>query len=119
MSLSGILIGRIIFLICGIVIGVTSGKTGAWVDGLIGLYSGSRHPEPFSEGSANGTDLSGTEDLLDNRTKWKLLITGYIFFAVFMIAAVIAIFTLNQKINTLYGSIQNLEETVRELGDLH
>ena len=54
---------------------------------------------------------SSTGDLLDNKLKWKILITGYIVFFIALILETAAIFTLNNKINSLYDYVQSNEES--------
>ncbi len=49
------------------------------------------------------------DDILNNKQKWKLLIAGYIIFALISVFSVVSVFTLNHKINTLYKSVQELE----------
>ncbi len=52
------------------------------------------------------------DDILDNKKKWKLIIAGYIIFAIVSVFSLISVFTLNHKINTLYKSVQELESRV-------
>ena len=55
------------------------------------------------------------EDELTAKGRWKLIIAGYVILILFAVFSTVSIFTLNQKINTLYGSVRSLEETVAEL----
>ena len=55
------------------------------------------------------------DDILNNKSKWRLIVASYVIFVLFAVFSFVSIFTLNKKINTLYGSIQNLEETVQEM----
>ncbi len=52
------------------------------------------------------------DDILDNKLKWKVLVAGYIVFALVAVFSVISVFTLNNKINTLYHSVQELESEI-------
>jgi len=61
------------------------------------------------------TAVSGEDDILDNKTKWRLIIAGYVIFILFAIFSVISIIRLNSKINTLYGFTQDLEQRIEEV----
>ncbi len=78
------------------------------IAGLIAgrLYKGESLPADTSE-----------DDILDNKTKWRLIIAGYAIFILFAIFAVISIIRLNAKINTLYGFTQDLEQRIEEVSD--
>ena len=84
--------------------------------GVILLLS-ARLLSPFMDRIAGnvefGTDFRAEagedDDILNNKTKWKLIVAGYIFFALVSIFSVVSVFTLNNKINTLYKSVQELE----------
>ncbi len=87
--------------------------------GLFILVLAERLSPRFSEDTLNRTGrekvpyIYGEEDdILDNRTKWKVLVAGYIVFALIAVFSVVSVFTLNSKINTLYHSVQELESTV-------
>ncbi len=74
-----------------------------------------RLPVPASRGE--GGDEFGEdeeEDILDNKTKWKIIIIGYFIFAMVTVFSVASVITLNDKINTLYESVQRLEESSAE-----
>ena len=58
------------------------------------------------------TAVEEEDDILDNKKKWKLIIAGYIIFALVSVFSLISVFTLNNKINTLYKSVQELESRV-------
>lgn len=49
------------------------------------------------------------DEILNNKTKWRIILAGYIVFALIAVFSIISIFTLNHKINTLYNSVQELE----------
>lgn len=49
------------------------------------------------------------DGIVDNKTKWRVLIAGYILFALIAVFSLLSIFTLNNKINSLYTSVQRLE----------
>ena len=72
---------------------------------------------PLGNKPVSGADspCSLEEDLLDNKKKWRIIVAGYVFFIVVAIFSFVALFTLNRKINTLYGSIQYMEERIGEL----
>ena len=57
------------------------------------------------------------EDIVDNKTKWRLIVAGYIVFILFAVLSVISMLRLNAKINTLYGFTQDLEQRMEEAGD--
>ena len=57
------------------------------------------------------------DDILDNKTKWRLILAGYAVFILFAIFAVISIIRLNAKINTLYGFTQDLDQRIEEVSD--
>ena len=61
-------------------------------------------------------DISG-DDILDNKTKWRLIIAGYVVFILFAVFSVISIIRLNAKINTLYGFTQDLDQRIEEISD--
>lgn len=62
------------------------------------------------------TDNSG-EDIVDNKTKWRLIVAGYVIFILFAIFSVISIVRLNAKVNTLYGFTQDLDQRIEEVSD--
>ena len=57
------------------------------------------------------------DDIVDNKTKWRLIVAGYAVFILFAVFAVVSIIRLNAKINTLYGFTQELEQRIEEAGD--
>ena len=57
------------------------------------------------------------EDILDNKTKWRMIIAGYVIFILFAIFSVISIIRLNTKINTLYGFTQDLDQRIEDVSD--
>lgn len=57
------------------------------------------------------------DDILDNKTKWRLIIAGYAVFILFAIVSMISIIRLNAKINTLYGFTQDLDQRIEEVSD--
>lgn len=68
--------------------------------------------------SETGTAADTSEDdILDNKTKWRLILAGYAIFILFAIFAVISIIRLNAKINTLYGFTQDLDQRIEEVSD--
>ena len=66
----------------------------------------------------NGTVSRPLEDdILDNKTKWRLIVAGYVIFILFAVFAVISIIRLNAKINTLYGFTQDMNQRIEEMDD--
>ena len=55
------------------------------------------------------------EDMLDNKTKWRMIIAGYVIFILFAIFSIVSIIRLNTKINTLYGFTQDLEQRIEDV----
>ena len=84
--------------------------------GVILLLSAGRL-SPFMDRIAGNVEIRGDfrveagedDEILNNKTKWKLIVAGYIFFLLVSIFSVVSVFTLNNKINTLYKSVQELE----------
>ena len=109
------MIVRIVLVVLGTLLILTSGLTERTLDNLWAslrrIFSDGN--DEIHTGGATGTE----EDLLDNRKKWKILITGYIIFAIYAVVSIGAIFTLNRKINTLYGSITSMEKSMQEMQD--
>jgi hypothetical protein len=64
-----------------------------------------------------GADGQAEEDILDNKTKWRLIIAGYVIFILFAIVSIVSIIRLNAKINTLYGFTQDLDQKIEEVSD--
>ncbi|MBQ9359648.1 MAG: hypothetical protein IJT96_01260 [Lachnospiraceae bacterium] len=60
-------------------------------------------------------EISTEEDILDNRTKWRLIIAGYVVFILFAVFSIISIIRLNAKINTLYGFTQDLDQRIEDV----
>ncbi len=54
------------------------------------------------------------DDILNNKTKWRLIIAGYVIFILFAVFSIISIIRLNNKINTLYGFTQELDQRIEE-----
>ena len=55
------------------------------------------------------------DDILNNKIRWRVILTGFIILGIVAAVSLISVFTLNNKINTLYNSVQSLEEKVEEL----
>ena len=79
---------------------------------LFERLAGAASEKFFSRNEAEAVPLQAEDDLLDNKTKWRLIIAGYAVFILFAIFAVISIIRLNAKINTLYGFTQDLEQRI-------
>ena len=95
-------------ILIGIILILTQKKTAPLLDRLAALFL-------FNDSESREEDITAEDDILNNKTKWRMIVIGYVVFILFAIFAVVSIFTLNSKINTLYGSVQNLEETVQEM----
>ncbi len=107
---------RLIFLCAGVVILILSGKIAPYIDrvfdaqgGRILVNKGEERLQTVPEGALT------EEDILDNKTKWRIIVTGYVVFALVTLFLIISVFTLNRKINTLYGSIQDMENRVNTM----
>ncbi|MBO6134131.1 MAG: hypothetical protein J6P05_07360 [Lachnospiraceae bacterium] len=92
---------RVFFLLCSVLLFLTSKKTGLLLEKL--LLEKLIYKRAFN-GIASRVDEG---DLLDNKLKWRILIIGYIVFILALILETAAIFTLNNKLNTLYDYIQS------------
>ena len=79
-------------------------------------YLAGRIAERFFTGREKPCDTA-EDDILDNKTKWRLILAGYAVFILFAIFAVISIVRLNAKINTLYGFTQDLDQRIEEVSD--
>ena len=109
------MIVRIVLVVLGTLLILTSGLTERPLEFLWTLI---RRAFSGRDDEIHTVEAAGTEeDLLDNRKKWKILITGYIIFAIYAVVSIGAIFTLNRKINTLYGSITSMEKSMQEMQD--
>ncbi len=107
---------RLIFLCAGVVILILSGKIAPYIDrvfdargGRILVNRGEERLQTVPE------EVLTEEDILDNKTKWRIIVTGYVVFALVTLFLIISVFTLNRKINTLYGSIQDMENRVNTM----
>ncbi|MCR5526101.1 MAG: hypothetical protein K6F39_01795 [Lachnospiraceae bacterium] len=95
-------------ILIGIILILTRKHTAPLLDRLAALFlSGGVELEV--------KDITAEDDILNNKTKWRMIVIGYVIFILFAVFSIVSIFTLNSKINTLYGSVQNLEETVQEM----
>ena len=63
------------------------------------------------------TDHASGDDIVDNKTKWRLIIAGYVIFVLFAVFSIISIIRLNAKINTLYGFTQDLDQRIEDVSD--
>ncbi|MCR4743734.1 MAG: hypothetical protein K5894_00720 [Lachnospiraceae bacterium] len=101
------MIARLLIIIVAFVLILTARKSGALLE---------RVYQKSDEWKAKNKNLEDEEDDdLTGKAKWRLIVAGYVIFILFAVFAAVSIFTLNQKINTLYGSVRSLEETVSEL----
>ncbi len=105
------MIVRIALVVCGLLLILTVKFTERPLESLLSLFGNA-----LSGGeSSSYQDAGAEEDLLDNKKKWRLLITGYVIFAIYLLVSIGAIFTLNRKINTLYGSITSMEKSIEDM----
>lgn len=92
---------RLSCLFIGILLMVLAGKIAPVLDSVLGKsFPASGKERLFTE----------EDDILNNKTKWRVILIGYIVFGVIAVFSLISIFTLNNKINTLYNSVQTMEE---------
>ncbi len=105
---------RIVLVLAALLLILTLRWTEEPVSRLIGLFLPAEEGAELSSASSMGAEAA-EEDILDNRKKWRLLIIGGAVNALLIAGLLISVFTLNRKINTLYGSIRNLELTVQEM----
>lgn len=97
---------RLTCLFFGILLMALSGKIAPALDSIIGnLFPASEREHYITE----------EDDILDNKTKWRMILIGYIVFGVVAVFSLISVFTLNNKINTLYNSIQTMEEKLNSM----
>jgi len=54
------------------------------------------------------------EDILDNKKKWRLIVSGYVIFIVFALLSIGAFFTLNMKINNIYEFSNSQQEVIEQ-----
>ncbi len=98
---------RVLFIIIALLLLISVKRTGALVEGAFRKIDELRAVKAAPEDEE--------EDDLTGKSKWRLIIAGYVIIILFAVFASVSIYTLNQKINTLYGSVRSLEETVADL----
>lgn len=101
------MIGRLLLILTAVILLILSKRLGRALERVFiraDEWKMKRSEEEFEE-----------EDDLTAKGKWRIIIAGYLILILFAVFASISIYTLNQKINTLYGSVRSLEETVAEL----
>ena len=91
---------RLVLMAAGVLLLVSAGRLAPAIDRIAGKTAVRKGADSFP---------GEEDDILDNKTKWKVLIAGYIVFALVAVFSLLSIFTLNKKINTLYNSVQRLE----------
>jgi len=91
---------RLILVAAGVLLLIFSEGLAPFLDRVLIRTVPGRGPETESEEE---------DGIVDNKTKWRVLIAGYILFALIAVFSLLSIFTLNKKINTLYTSVQRLE----------
>ena len=92
---------RLVCLFAGMLLIVLAGPIAPALDAVL------KRPCPAPEKDSIYTE---EDDILNNKTKWRIILTGYIIFGIITIFSLISVFTLNNKINTLYHSVQSMEE---------
>ncbi len=105
------MIERIVLVILGIILIAASGYLSPAVDGLVSSLGG-RLKDP---GTGAGQEVFEGDDILDNKTKWRIIVAGFVLLALVAVFSLISVYTLNKKINTLYDSVRNMEEDVGAL----
>ncbi len=98
---------RILFIIMALLLFISVKRSGALLEKLF------LKTDEWKAGNTVSQDEE--DDDLTGRSKWRLIIAGYLILILFAVFASVSIYTLNQKINTLYGSVRTLEENVAEL----
>ena len=73
--------------------------------------------EHFLAGNREETVPSAEEDILDNKTKWRMIIAGYVIFILFALFTIVSVIRLNSKINTLYGFTQDLDQRIEDVSE--
>ena len=107
---------RLVLLCLGVVILILSGKIAPFLDGVLDASDRRKLENKERAGLQTVSEgASAEEDILDNKTKWRMIVTGYVIFALVTLFLIISVFTLNRKINTLYGSIQDMENRVNTM----
>ena len=76
-----------------------------------------RLAERFLAGNREETVPSAEEDILDNKTKWRMIIAGYVIFILFALFTIVSVIRLNSKINTLYGFTQDLDQRIEDVSE--
>jgi len=92
-------------LIAGILLLVLAVKAGPLLDGVMVRAIPDEKPDQNEKEE---------DDILNNKTKWRVILAGFIILGAVAVFSVISVFTLNHKINTLYNSVQNMEEILEE-----
>ena len=109
------MIVRIVVIAAGIILLAVSEKVAPVLDALTApVLNAGRERARRTAASEIKTDPE-EEDILDNKTKWRILCIGYALFLAVAIFSIISIFTLNNKINTLYSSIQDMEYKINTM----
>ena len=72
-----------------------------------------RGPEKKDVMIAEGSE-GPEEDILDNKKKWRLIVSGYVIFIVFALLSTGAFFTLNMKINNIYEFSNSQQEILEQ-----
>ena len=54
------------------------------------------------------------EDILDNKKKWRIIVSGYVIFILFALLSMAAMFRLNVKINNIYEFSNSQQEKIEQ-----
>ena len=109
------MIVRIVIIAAGIILLLLSEKAAPIVNGVLApILNAGRERAVRAAAYETKTDPE-EEDILDNKTKWRILCAGYALFLAAAIFSLVSIFTLNNKINTLYSSIQDMEYKINTM----
>lgn len=76
------------------------------------MTSGTEIPDTSKETSA---EISEEDDILNNKNRWRIIVAGYIVFILVTVFLIISMITLNNKINTLYRSVQDMEYRINTM----
>ena len=106
---------RIILLVLAVLIIALLPLYEKRLNGLFELVRGKIHKP--GESRENLSDLSDEEDILSNKSKWRMLLIGYCVFILFMIFATISIVTLNTKLNNISAATGDIMDRLTVLED--
>ncbi len=106
------MITRILLIISGLLILLLSGKLSGPAEKVLCSVTGAFGN---SEKAGNREETFEEEDILNNSTKWRIIVAGFVCLTLVAVISLVSVYMLNKKINTLYVSVQNMEEDVGAL----